>query len=58
MNDHADRLRRELGETHPGVVVIHPGKAVIRLAELLVGMGLTHSKRSYPPPPKEVVFPF
>jgi allantoin racemase len=58
MNDHADRLRRELEETHPGVIVIHPGKAVIRLAELLVGLGLTHSKRSYPSPPKGVVFPF
>ena len=58
MNDHADRLRRELEETYPGVIVIHPGKVVIRLAELLVDMGLTHSKRSYPPPPKDVVFPF
>ena len=58
MNDHADRLRVELAETHPGVVVIHPGEAVIRVAELLVGMGLTHSERSYPKPPKEVVFPF
>lgn len=58
MNDHADRLRRELEETHPGVIVIHPGEAVIKLAELIVDMGLTHSKRSYPPPPKDVVFPF
>jgi len=58
MNDHAIRLRRELEETHPGVIVIHPGEAVIKLAELLVGMGLTHSKRSYPPPPKDIFFPF
>ena len=58
MNDHAIRLRRELEETHPGVIVIHPGEAVIKLAELLVGMGLTHSKRSYPPPPKDIVFHF
>lgn len=58
MNDHADRLRGDLRETHPGVVVIHPGKAVIRMAELLVATGLTHSKRSYPPPPKDVVFPY
>jgi len=58
MNDHADRLLGDLGETHPGAVVIHPGRAVIRMAELVVGMGLTHSKRSYPLPPKDVVFPF
>ena len=58
MNNHADPLAEALAESHPGVVVIHPGKAVIRLSELLVGMGLSHSKRSYPYPPKDVVFPF
>ncbi|MBC8223502.1 hypothetical protein H8E65_02865 [Candidatus Bathyarchaeota archaeon] len=57
LNDHASRLSESLGETHPGVLVIHPAMAVIRLAELLVGMGLSHSKRSYPLPLKEIVFP-
>ncbi len=58
LNDHAVRLGKTLSETHPGVLVIHPGRAAIRLSELLVGMGLSQSKRSYPPPPKEVRFPF
>jgi len=58
LNDHAAPLTERLAESHPGVVVIHPGKAVIRFTELIVGMGLSHSKRSYPTPPKDVVFPF
>jgi allantoin racemase len=57
LNDHADILSEKLAVSHPGVLVIHPGKAVIRLAELILGMGLSHSKRSYPYPPKEVKFP-
>jgi len=57
LNDHAPRLAESLAESHPGALVIHPGMAAIRLAELLVGMGLTHSKRSYPHPPKKVTFP-
>jgi allantoin racemase len=57
LNDHAPRLSESLAESHSGVLVIHPAMAAIRLAELLVGMGLTHSKRSYPPPPKRVTFP-
>lgn len=56
LNDQAVPLYEKLRESHPGVVVIHPGKAVIRMAELIVGMGLSHSKRSYPYPPKEVRF--
>jgi len=39
-------------------VVVHPGKAAIGMAELIVGMGLSHSKRSYPDPPKKVGFKF
>jgi len=58
MNDHATPLSESLAESHPGVVVVPPGMAVIRFAELLVGMGLSHSKRSYPYPPKDVKFPF
>jgi allantoin racemase len=56
LNDQAVPLANALGESHPGALVVHPGWAVIRLAELLVGMGLSHSKRSYPSPPKEVRF--
>ncbi len=58
LNDHAAPLSEKIAESHPGVLVLHPGKAVIRFAELIVGMGLSHTKRSYPNPPKDVVFPF
>lgn len=58
MNDHAIALSESLAESHPGVVVVPPGMAVICIAELLIGKGLSHSKRSYPYPPKEVKFPF
>lgn len=54
--DHAEPLSKALAKSHPGVIVIHPGQAALRLAELLVGMGLSHSKRSYPYPPKEVSY--
>jgi len=56
LNDHATRLSESLAESHPGALVIHPARAVIRLAELIVEMGLSHSKRSYPPPRKEIKF--
>jgi allantoin racemase len=56
LNDHASALSQTLGRSHPGVIVIPPGLAAIRLAELVVGIGLTHSKRSYPYPPKTVKF--
>jgi len=58
LNDHAYRLSEALSSAHPETLVIHPRKAVIRVAELLVEMGLSHSKRSYPTPRKEVRFPF
>lgn len=35
-----------------GVPVISPAKAALKAAESLVGMGLSHSKRAYPRPPK------
>jgi hypothetical protein len=57
LNDHAPRLSESLAGSHPGVLVIHPALAVIRFAELVVGMGLSHSKRSYPLPLKEITFP-
>lgn len=53
---HAEPLSVALKKSHPGVIVIHPGQAVIRLAELLVGMGISHSKKSFPYPLKEVSF--
>jgi allantoin racemase len=37
-----------------GVPVINPLRCALRTAELLVRSGLTHSKRSYPVPPKLV----
>ena len=55
-DDHAAPLSEKIAESHPGVLVIPPGQAVIRFTELLVSMGLSHSKRSYPNPPKKVVF--
>jgi len=53
---HTEPLTHSLSKSHPGIIVIHPGQAVLRLAELLVGMGLSHSKKSFPYPPKEVAF--
>jgi allantoin racemase len=53
---HTPRLSQTLAESHPGVLVIDPGKAVLRLAELVVGMGISHSKRSYPSPLKKITF--
>jgi len=35
-----------------GVPVVNPLQAALRTAELLVACGLSHSKRSYPTPPK------
>ena len=34
LNDHAPKLTDNLKETHPGTIVIHPGMAVVRFAEL------------------------
>jgi allantoin racemase len=42
---------RELARTL-GAPVISPVHAALKLAEALVGAGLTHSKRAYPTPPK------
>jgi allantoin racemase len=57
LNDHSETLQRKLEKESPGVRVIHPGKAVIKLTELILDMNLSHSKLSYPDPPKEVKFP-
>lgn len=42
-------------QEHLHVPVIDPGGAALKIAELLVSMRLTHSKRCFPtPPPKEI----
>ena len=53
---HVKALVKSLASSHPGIVVIHPGQAVIRMTELFVDMGISHSKRSYPFPRKQVHF--
>jgi len=57
LNDHVDRLAEELKTEYPGVVIVHPGRTAVRMTETLVGLGLTHSRLSYPKPPKPVRFP-
>jgi len=57
LNDHAEALQEKVNNDYPGVLVIHPARAVIRVAEMLVNMSLSHSKRSYRRPPKEISFP-
>jgi hypothetical protein len=57
LNDHAESLLEKLNQDYPGVMVINPACAVIRVTEMLVNMDLSHSKRSYRKPPKEVTFP-
>lgn len=54
MTPHAMALRAALVETHPGTIVIDPGLAAVRWTEMLIGMDLAHSRRSYPSPPKLV----
>jgi allantoin racemase len=52
----AQQVEQALAERGYTVPVIDPGMAALKLAEGLVDMGLSHSKRTYPPPPpKEVV---
>lgn len=53
---HTELLTDTLSKSHPDIVVINPAQAVVRLAELLISMGLSHSKKSYPYPPKKVAF--
>lgn len=57
LNDHSERLQAELDKCNKGVLVVNPGKATIKLTEQIVELGYTHSKRSYPYPPKNVIFP-
>ena len=41
-----------LGLRELGVPVVNPLRAALRMAELLVSSGLSHSKRTYPTPRK------
>lgn len=51
-----DGVAQALREQGLDVPVINPSVAALKLAESLVDMGLSHSKRTYPvPPPKEIV---
>ena len=54
LNNHVDRLTEELKVSHPGATIVHPGRTSIRLAEMLVELGLTQSRYTYPSPPKPV----
>jgi allantoin racemase len=44
MSFYADRLQEDVG-----VPVVHPLRVALKSAELLVGCGLRHSQRAYPP---------
>jgi allantoin racemase len=51
LNWHADKLIKDLKQERPGAILLHPGRVTIRTAEMLVELGVTHSKLSYPAPP-------
>ncbi|MGA9347804.1 MAG: aspartate/glutamate racemase family protein [Anaerolineae bacterium] len=52
----AQQVEQALADRGYAVPVIDPSLAALKLAEGLVDMGLSHSKRTYPPPPpKEIV---
>ncbi len=52
----AGEVRAALGGLgHGGVPVIDPIPAAVRVAEALVDLGLSHSKRTYPPPPSKPI---
>jgi allantoin racemase len=56
MSGLAQQVEQALAERGYTVPVIDPSLAALKLAEGLVDMGLSHSKRTYPPPPpKEIV---
>jgi allantoin racemase len=39
-----------------GVPVVNPARAALKTAEMLVALGVGHSRRTYPRPPKPIVF--
>jgi allantoin racemase len=52
--DYVTPISETLSKSHPGVIVINPGQAAFKLAELIIGMNLSHSKKSYPFPNKQI----
>lgn len=56
MTPHAMQLQTLLDDERPGAIVIDPGYAAIRWLEMMIGMGLTHSRRSYRSVPKPLSF--
>ncbi len=59
MLGYAEQVRQGLERLgHGSVPVIDPVPAAVRLAEALVDLGLSHSKRSYPSPPKKRIVGF
>lgn len=49
-------LEKKLNRQLPGIPIINPGNVAIKMAELLVDLGLSQSKKSFPSPPgKEIV---
>jgi allantoin racemase len=54
LNNHVDRLTEELKKSHSGATIVHPGRTSIKLAEMLVELGLTQSRFTYPSPPKPI----
>ena len=54
----ASRIQAGLAERGCEVPVLDPPSVALKLAESLVDLGLSHSKRTYPPPPeKEIRWP-
>jgi allantoin racemase len=52
----AEQVKAGLARRGFDIPVIDPAATALKLAEALVGAGLTHSKRTYPqPPPKEII---
>jgi allantoin racemase len=55
----AESVHQGLGEQgHPEAPVIDPGLAALKQAEAMVDLGLTHSKRTYPLPPRKTLIGF
>jgi allantoin racemase len=49
-------LEKKLNQQFPGIPVINPGNVAIKMAEILVDLGLSQSKKSFPfPPSKEIL---
>ena len=56
MTPYAAELHSQLATARPGVMVVDPGFAAMRWMEMLLGLGLRQSRRSYLEPPKALDF--